>query len=396
MRAWARMFDAFLAAPADVGPTRRTPTPTTSRTSTASPAYDGVRATSSPPAASTCPRGPGRRPADAETVCGPRQPQERRRSPPMLDRARRDAYPGSVALPRPLRDAAGAAVAVVSSSRNAAAGARRRRPRATASTSSSTARSPRRVGLPGKPAPDTFLHGRAAARRRRAATRVVVEDALSGVRGRPRRGLRPGRRGRPGSRARRTCSARRCRRGRRRPRRADPACADRDRQSRTDGPDSTAAGSRVDEWRLARDASLTTAPTLGRTETLFAVGNGYLGMRGNVEEGRDGHEHGTFINGFHETWPIRHAEEAFGFARVGQTIVNVPDAKVIRLYVDDEPLVLSDGRARSPTSACSTSATASSPRRSCGARPPASACGSARAGWSRSTERHLAVPSTTR
>ena len=82
------------------------------------------------------------------------------------------------------------------------------------------------------------------------------------------------------------------------------------------------------------------ASDLGRTETLFAVGNGYLGMRGNVEEGRDSHSHGTFINGFHETWPIRHAEEAYGFARVGQTIVNVPDAKILRLYVDDEPLLL--------------------------------------------------------
>ena len=49
-----------------------------------------------------------------------------------------------------------------------------------------------------------------------------------------------------------------------------------------------------------------------------------------MEEGRDGHLNGTFINGFHETWPIRHAEEAYGFARVGQTIVNVPDAKVDR------------------------------------------------------------------
>ncbi|HYI57043.1 MAG TPA: glycosyl hydrolase family 65 protein [Microlunatus sp.] len=78
----------------------------------------------------------------------------------------------------------------------------------------------------------------------------------------------------------------------------------------------------------------------GVTETLFAVGNGYLGLRGNVEEGRETFAHGTFINGFHEIWPIRHAEEAFGFARVGQTIVNVPDNKTIKLYVDDEPLLL--------------------------------------------------------
>jgi alpha,alpha-trehalose phosphorylase len=96
----------------------------------------------------------------------------------------------------------------------------------------------------------------------------------------------------------------------------------------------------VDEWALVE--SEFGADDMGRTETLFAVGNGYLGLRGNVEEGRDGHMHGTFINGFHETWPIRHAEEAFGFARVGQTIVNAPDAKIIRLYVDDEPLVITE------------------------------------------------------
>lgn len=95
----------------------------------------------------------------------------------------------------------------------------------------------------------------------------------------------------------------------------------------------------VDPWRLVETTPDQT--DLGVSETIFSVGNGYLGMRGNVTEGRDSHTHGTFINGFHETWAIHHAEEAFGFARVGQTIVNVPDAKVIRLYVDDEPLLLS-------------------------------------------------------
>jgi alpha,alpha-trehalose phosphorylase len=94
----------------------------------------------------------------------------------------------------------------------------------------------------------------------------------------------------------------------------------------------------VDEWSLVE--SHIDNDDLGTTETLFSVGNGYLGLRGNVEEGRDSFSHGTFVNGFHETWPIQHAEEAFGFARVGQTIVNAPDAKVIRLYVDDEPLLL--------------------------------------------------------
>ena len=94
----------------------------------------------------------------------------------------------------------------------------------------------------------------------------------------------------------------------------------------------------VDPWRLVETSH--SPADLGVSETLFTVGNGYLGMRGNPEEGRDAFVHGTFINGFHESWPIRHAESAFGFARVGQTIVNVPDAKVMKIYVDDEPLIL--------------------------------------------------------
>lgn len=96
----------------------------------------------------------------------------------------------------------------------------------------------------------------------------------------------------------------------------------------------------LDEWALVETEFRPNDQ--GVAETIFAVGNGYLGLRGNLDEGRGGHSYGTFINGFHETWPIRHAEEAFGFARVGQTIVNVPDAKVIRLYVDDEPFVLAE------------------------------------------------------
>ncbi len=105
------------------------------------------------------------------------------------------------------------------------------------------------------------------------------------------------------------------------------------------GPDPMDRGRyQLDPWRLVEVDPRT--EHLGVAETLFTVSNGYLGMRGNPEEGRDSHAHGTFVNGFHETWPIRHAESAFGFARTGQTIVNAPDAKVMKLYVDDEPLLL--------------------------------------------------------
>ncbi|WP_345752057.1 glycoside hydrolase family 65 protein [Microbacterium rhizophilus] len=94
----------------------------------------------------------------------------------------------------------------------------------------------------------------------------------------------------------------------------------------------------VDPWRFIETRY--SGEDAGVTETIFSVGNGYLGLRGNHPEGRHAHEHGTFINGFHETWPIRHAEQAYGFAEVGQTIINAPDAKVMRIYVDDEPLSL--------------------------------------------------------
>ncbi len=101
----------------------------------------------------------------------------------------------------------------------------------------------------------------------------------------------------------------------------------------------------VEPWRFVETAY--SSADLGHTETLFAIGNGYLGMRANPEEGRDAHSHGSYVNGFHETWQIQHAENAFGFATVGQTIVNVPDAKLMKLYVDDEPLLLANAELES-------------------------------------------------
>jgi alpha,alpha-trehalose phosphorylase len=83
---------------------------------------------------------------------------------------------------------------------------------------------------------------------------------------------------------------------------------------------------------------------MGTAETVFSLSNGFLGIRGMFEEGRPAVEAGTFCNGFHETWPIIHAEEAYGFARTGQTIVNVPDPTLLKLYVDDEPLYMPTAR----------------------------------------------------
>src|SRR5215469_14480799 len=96
------------------------------------------------------------------------------------------------------------------------------------------------------------------------------------------------------------------------------------------------------EWNLieARFKAEFTA----QTEAVFALGNGYLGMRGNPEEGSPSVQNGTFVNGFYESWPIVYAEEAYGFARTGQTILNVTDSKIIRLFVDDEPFWIPNAR----------------------------------------------------
>jgi len=93
-----------------------------------------------------------------------------------------------------------------------------------------------------------------------------------------------------------------------------------------------------EEWRLVEKGF--NFRNLAATESLFATANGYLGMRGTCDEGQPSFHSGTYVNGFHETWPIVYGEEAYGFAKEGQTIVDVPDAKVIKLYVDDEPFYL--------------------------------------------------------
>src|SRR5215831_17170175 len=63
-------------------------------------------------------------------------------------------------------------------------------------------------------------------------------------------------------------------------------------------------------------------------------------MRATPEDGAPCVQNGTFINGFYESWPIVYGESAYGLARTGQTMLNVVDSKIIRLFVDDEPFRL--------------------------------------------------------
>jgi alpha,alpha-trehalose phosphorylase len=98
----------------------------------------------------------------------------------------------------------------------------------------------------------------------------------------------------------------------------------------------------VDDWQIVeRRFEPQHGPAL---ESVFAVANGYLGLRGTPEEGFPLHEGGAVLNGFHETWPIVYPEDAYGLARTGQTIVNATDGSIIRLFVDDEPFDLASAK----------------------------------------------------
>lgn len=78
----------------------------------------------------------------------------------------------------------------------------------------------------------------------------------------------------------------------------------------------------------------------GQAETMFALSNGYLGIRGSVEEGTPVQEAGTYLSGFYEHRPISYGEHAYGFPTVGQSILNCPSGTALKLFVEDEPFVV--------------------------------------------------------
>jgi alpha,alpha-trehalose phosphorylase len=91
----------------------------------------------------------------------------------------------------------------------------------------------------------------------------------------------------------------------------------------------------VDPWGI--ESRLYTGEFVQEAETIFALANGYLGLRGSHEENHPAVEPGTYLNGFYELRPITYGEKAYGFPDTGQTMLNCPDGKILKLYVDDEP-----------------------------------------------------------
>ncbi len=97
----------------------------------------------------------------------------------------------------------------------------------------------------------------------------------------------------------------------------------------------------VEPWAI-RETELH-LDTLAETESVFALANGHLGLRGNLDEGEPYGLPGTYLGGFFETRPLPYAEAGYGYPEDGQTVVNVTNGKIIRLLVEDEPFDLRYG-----------------------------------------------------
>jgi alpha,alpha-trehalose phosphorylase len=97
-----------------------------------------------------------------------------------------------------------------------------------------------------------------------------------------------------------------------------------------------------DDWSI-REVRLDLG-RLAQTESVFALGNGHIGVRGNLDEGEPHGLPGTYLNGFYEARPLPYAEAGYGYPEAGQTVVNVTNGKLIRLLVNDELFDLRYGR----------------------------------------------------
>ena len=181
------------------------------------------------------------------------------------------------------------------------------------------------------------LPGRGRAGRRRT-------PPGGGVRGRPgRRGGGPGGRvplrgrRRPGGPRRRPPGPRRRHRGPR-PERAAVSVGVRARVI-------TEPTYVVEPW-CVRETELR-LDLLSQSESVFALSNGHIGLRGNLDEGEPYGVPGTYLNGVYELRPLPYAEAGYGYPESGQSVINVTNGKLLRLLVDDEPFDVRYGVVRS-------------------------------------------------
>ena len=101
----------------------------------------------------------------------------------------------------------------------------------------------------------------------------------------------------------------------------------------------------VEPWCL-RETELDLS-CLAQTESVFALSNGHVGWRANLDEGEPHALPGSYLNGLYELRPLPYAEVSYGQPESGQTVINITNGKLIRLFVDDEPFDVRYGELRS-------------------------------------------------
>jgi alpha,alpha-trehalose phosphorylase len=101
----------------------------------------------------------------------------------------------------------------------------------------------------------------------------------------------------------------------------------------------------VEPWAL-RETELS-LDVLAQTGSVFALSNGHIGLRANLDEGEPNGLPGTYLNGFFEARPLPYGETGHGYPEAGQSVVNITNGTIIRLQVDDEPFDVRCGELRS-------------------------------------------------
>jgi alpha,alpha-trehalose phosphorylase len=91
---------------------------------------------------------------------------------------------------------------------------------------------------------------------------------------------------------------------------------------------------RCDPWSLTEESLH--LDLLAQTESVFALSNGHIGVRGNLDEGDPHGLPGTYLGSFYELRPLPTAEALYAEPDHSQTVLNVTNGKIIRLMVDDE------------------------------------------------------------
>jgi alpha,alpha-trehalose phosphorylase len=102
----------------------------------------------------------------------------------------------------------------------------------------------------------------------------------------------------------------------------------------------------AEPWVIRELGPPADSAAIRQAESLFALANGHIGLRGNLEEPHPGGMPGTYLNSLFEERELTYPEAGYAFPERTQTVVNAPDGKPVALLVDDEPFDLRTGTVR--------------------------------------------------